>query len=61
LGEVACQQAKYVQASATLTVSSSLSIFQKRPEVGYIGLQTHDPGDVVYFKDVSVRPMPAAK
>lgn len=27
-----------------------------RPEKGYIGLQTHDPGDVVWFKDVSVRP-----
>ncbi|MBI3468298.1 MAG: DUF1080 domain-containing protein [Planctomycetes bacterium] len=29
----------------------------KRPEVGYIGLQNHDPGDVVYFKEVSVRPL----
>ena len=29
----------------------------KRPEVGYIGLQTHDPGDVVYFKEISVRPL----
>jgi Domain of Unknown Function (DUF1080) len=29
----------------------------KRPEVGYIGLQTHDPGDIVYFKEVSVRPL----
>lgn len=27
----------------------------KRPAKGYIGLQTHDPGDVVWFKDVSVR------
>jgi len=27
----------------------------KRAQVGYIGLQTHDPGDVVYFKEVSVR------
>ena len=27
--------------------------------VGYIGLQTHDPGDIVYFKEVSVRPLPA--
>jgi hypothetical protein len=26
-----------------------------RPRVGYIGLQNHDPGDVVYFKEVSVR------
>jgi len=31
----------------------------KRPEVGYIGLQTHDPGDIVYFREVSVRPLPA--
>ena len=26
-----------------------------RPTHGYIGLQTHDPGEVVYFKEVSVR------
>jgi hypothetical protein len=32
----------------------------KRPEVGYLGLQTHDPGDVVWFKEVSVRPLPAS-
>jgi 3-keto-disaccharide hydrolase len=32
----------------------------KRPEVGYIGLQNHDPGDIVWFKEVSVRPLPAA-
>ena len=31
----------------------------KRPEAGYIGLQNHDPGDVVWFKEVSVRPAPA--
>jgi len=29
----------------------------KRPESGYLGLQTHDPGDVVWFKEVSVRPL----
>jgi hypothetical protein len=29
----------------------------KRPPKGYIGLQTHDPGDVVWFKEVSVRPL----
>ena len=29
----------------------------KRPTKGYIGLQTHDPGDVVWFKEVSVRPL----
>lgn len=29
----------------------------KRPKSGYIGLQNHDPGDVVYFKEVSVRPL----
>ena len=27
----------------------------KRPEAGYLGLQNHDPGDVVWFKEVSVR------
>jgi hypothetical protein len=27
----------------------------ERPTKGYIGLQNHDPGDVVYFKEVSVR------
>jgi hypothetical protein len=32
----------------------------KRPEKGYFGLQTHDPGDVVWFKEVSVRPLPAS-
>jgi len=31
----------------------------KRPVAGYIGLQTHDPGDIVWFKDISVRPLPA--
>jgi hypothetical protein len=29
----------------------------KRPLSGYIGLQNHDPGDVVSFKEVSVRPL----
>jgi len=28
-----------------------------RPESGYIGLQNHDPGDIVWFKEVSVRPL----
>lgn len=32
----------------------------KRPASGYLGLQNHDPGDVVWFKEVSVRPLPAA-
>jgi hypothetical protein len=32
----------------------------KRPEAGYIGLQNHDPGDTVWFKVVSVRPLPSA-
>jgi hydrogenase maturation factor len=27
----------------------------KRPQAGYIGLQNHDPGEVVRFKEVSVR------
>mgnify|MGYP003576585030 CR=1 FL=1 len=27
----------------------------KRPAHGYIGLQNHDPGDVVWFKEVAVR------
>jgi hypothetical protein len=31
-----------------------------RPESGYIGLQNHDKNSVVYFKDVSVRPLPGA-
>lgn len=30
----------------------------KRPTKGYIGLQTHDPQDIVWFKEVSVRPLP---
>ncbi|HEV8543948.1 MAG TPA: DUF1080 domain-containing protein [Verrucomicrobiae bacterium] len=29
----------------------------KRPETGYIGLQTHDPKDIVWFKEISVRPL----
>jgi hypothetical protein len=29
-----------------------------RPIKGYIGLQTHDPKDIVWFKEVSVRPLP---
>ena len=33
----------------------------KRPPVGYIGLQNHDPADVVWFKEVSVRGLPAAE
>ena len=30
----------------------------KRPAHGYIGLQNHDPGDIVHFKEVSVGPLP---
>ena len=30
----------------------------KRPEAGYLGLQNHDPGDIVWFKEVSVRSLP---
>jgi hypothetical protein len=30
----------------------------KRPQKGYIGLQTHDPGDIAWFKEISVRPLP---
>ncbi len=33
----------------------------KRPTHGYIGLQNHDPGDVVWFKEVSVRPLNPAR
>jgi 3-keto-disaccharide hydrolase len=33
----------------------------KRPTAGYLGLQNHDPGDVVYFKEVSVRPLAQKK
>jgi len=33
----------------------------KRPTFGYIGLQNHDPGDVVYFKEVSVQPLEGAE
>ena len=28
-----------------------------RPTHGYIGLQNHDPGDTVWFKEVSVKPL----
>lgn len=30
----------------------------KRPLAGYIGIQNHDPGDIVWFKEISVRPLP---
>ena len=30
----------------------------KRPQKGYIGLQTHDLGDTVWYKEISVRPLP---
>lgn len=33
----------------------------KRPQKGYIGLQTHDPGDTVWFKEISVRPLSKKK
>ena len=29
----------------------------ERPRMGYLGLQNHDPGDVVWFKEISVRPL----
>lgn len=29
----------------------------KRPTAGYIGLQTHDADDIVWFREVSVRPL----
>lgn len=32
----------------------------KRPEAGWLGLQNHDPGDVVWFKEISVKALPAA-
>jgi hypothetical protein len=30
-----------------------------RPQSGYIGLQNHDESSVVFFKEVSVRPLPS--
>ncbi len=33
----------------------------KRPTHGYIGLQNHDPGDVVWFKEVAVRSLPTKR
>jgi hypothetical protein len=33
----------------------------KRPRKGYIGLQNHDPGDVVWFKEISVRPLASTR
>lgn len=32
----------------------------KRPAAGYLGLQNHDPGDVVYFREVAVRALDSA-
>jgi hypothetical protein len=52
--------------SATKTLPARQIWFQPkrepaRPTKGYIGLQTHDPQDIVWFKEVSVRPLPRAK
>ena len=33
----------------------------KRPTAGYVGLQNHDPGDVVWFREVSVRRLAEAR
>src|SRR5262249_57619856 len=33
----------------------------KRPTTGFIGLQNHDPGDIVYFREVSVRALEHAR
>jgi len=33
----------------------------ERPRMGYLGLQNHDPGDVVWFTEVSVRPLADAR
>ena len=32
----------------------------QRPEMGYLGQQNHDPGDIVWFKEISVRPLTGA-
>lgn len=32
-----------------------------RPQAGYIGLQNHDPGELVWYKEVSVRPLTASE
>jgi hypothetical protein len=29
----------------------------RRPPAGYLGLQNHDPGDIVWFKEIAVRPL----
>ena len=31
---------------------------RSRPEAGYIALQIHDAKAIVYFKEVSMRPLP---
>jgi hypothetical protein len=33
----------------------------RRPVEGYIGLQNHDPGEIVWFREVSVRPLAVAE
>jgi hypothetical protein len=32
-----------------------------RPEAGYIGIQNHSAADVVFFKEIAVKPLPKAK
>jgi hypothetical protein len=48
--------------SASKDISADRKWFEpkrepKRPQSGYLGLQNHDPGDVVWFKEISVRPL----
>ena len=33
----------------------------RRPDSGYIGLQNHSDHDIVFFKEVAVKPLPSAK
>ena len=30
----------------------------RRPQAGYIGLQNHDPGEIVWYREISLRPLP---
>jgi hypothetical protein len=55
---VADFDASELKPQATETTGQGDPARGPRPETGFIGLQNHDKGSTVFFKDVSVRPLP---
>ncbi|MGC8638386.1 MAG: 3-keto-disaccharide hydrolase [Isosphaeraceae bacterium] len=50
-----------LQPQKTDTVGAGNPARGARPESGYIGLQNHDKNSIVFFKEVSVRPLASEK